>query len=205
MRCIRCGADNLEILSRKEVVDFRGLTLEVDGFKSTHCHSCNNIWETDEQDEENTALIKAQFKIRRDQLRIDEGLLSGPEIDRVLNSLYLTKVRAAELFGGGPNAFGKYISGEVLQSVPMDRLLRLAFAFSHDAVAVLSDVRNAPLMPGYGTQRIVDRAKAPISLTFGIGGSEATPVILSATAATTMPVTIAVPPQGHVFRQVANA
>src|SRR5699024_9109270 len=37
----------------------------------------------------------------------------------------LTQQGAALLFGGGTNAFSKYERGDVIQSVAMDRLLRL--------------------------------------------------------------------------------
>src|SRR5690606_39913720 len=44
-------------------------------------------------------------------------------------TLRLTQGQAAELFGGGANAFSKCERGDVIQSVAMDRLIRLSLAF----------------------------------------------------------------------------
>lgn len=70
-------------------------------------------------------------QIRRNDRRIADarrqadGLLTGDEIHALRDHLGLTQQQAAMLFGGGANAFSKYERGAVIQSVPMDRLLRL--------------------------------------------------------------------------------
>lgn len=74
-------------------------------------------------------------QIRRNQLKIAdtkrraEGLLTGHEVLSLREQLGLTQPEAAELFGGGVNAFSKYERGDVLQSVAMDRLLKAAAFF----------------------------------------------------------------------------
>lgn len=71
-------------------------------------------------------------QIRRNHLKIadtkrrSEGLLIGKEIKAIRNQLQLTQREASALFGGGANAFSKYERGDVLQSKPMDSLVRLA-------------------------------------------------------------------------------
>jgi len=60
-----------------------------------------------------------------DAKRVADGLLVGEEIRRIRMRLKLTQREAAEVFGGGANAFSKYERGDVVQSVAMDRLLRL--------------------------------------------------------------------------------
>lgn len=71
-------------------------------------------------------------QIRRNQRKIADAkrcadhLLPGDEIRAVRRQLGLTQQEAAVLFGGGANAFSKYERGDVIQSVAMDRLLRLA-------------------------------------------------------------------------------
>jgi len=57
-----------------------------------------------------------------------DGLLSPEEIRHAREALGLTQHKAAEVFGGGRNAFSKYERGEVAQSVAMDRLIRLCLA-----------------------------------------------------------------------------
>ena len=74
-------------------------------------------------------------QIRRNHLRvadakrISDDLLTGEEIKRIRADLGLSQSDAALLFGGGANAFSKYERGDVIQSKPMDKLLRLASKF----------------------------------------------------------------------------
>lgn len=74
-------------------------------------------------------------QIRRNQLKIADakrkadGLLAGADIGSIREHLGLSQQRAAQLFGGGTNAFSKYERGEVLQSVAMDRLLKATAFF----------------------------------------------------------------------------
>jgi HTH-type transcriptional regulator/antitoxin MqsA len=74
-------------------------------------------------------------QIKRNQLRICdakrkvEGYLIGAEIKAIRERLSLSQSEAAAIFGGGTNAFSKYERGEVIQSLPMDRLMRSAARF----------------------------------------------------------------------------
>lgn len=126
-------------------MDFKGLTLEVDGLAQTVCTKCEYAWETPGQQLDNLAILRQAFVARRDEIRREEGLLTGEQVRFVLSKLDLSKSDAASLFGGGPNAFQKYISGEVLQSMAMDRLLRLTLAFGGLAVRYLRLGSDAPL------------------------------------------------------------
>lgn len=55
-----------------------------------------------------------------------DGLLSGHQVHELRNQLGLNQSQAAAIFGGGPTAFSKYESDDVMQSEPMDKLLRVA-------------------------------------------------------------------------------
>jgi HTH-type transcriptional regulator / antitoxin MqsA len=54
-----------------------------------------------------------------------ENLLSPNEIRRIRTKLKLSQRAAGEILGGGPRAFQKYESGEVVVSRPMANLLLL--------------------------------------------------------------------------------
>jgi putative zinc finger/helix-turn-helix YgiT family protein len=144
--CVRCGAFNAAVKHRADVIDYKGLTLEVHDLISTECQECRFEWISAPQEAHNLALIKAAFVAKRDEVREREGLLTGEQISWVLDELRLSRAEAANVFGGGPNAFAKYIRGEVLQSVPMDRLLRLTVAFGRYAVEYLRLGTKAPLV-----------------------------------------------------------
>lgn len=70
-------------------------------------------------------ILSNEARVREAKKKID-GLLSAEEIVAVRKKLNLTQSQAAEVFGGGRNAFSKYERSEVTQSVAMDKLLRLA-------------------------------------------------------------------------------
>lgn len=135
--CPRCGFSNLRVQYKSDAVDFKGLTLEVDGLAGSVCGNCAYHWTTDGQDLDNLAILRSDFARVRDELRERDGLLTGEQIDTALGLLSLSRSKAAALFGGGPNAFARYSSGDVLQSVAMDRLIRLTVAFGDDALAFL--------------------------------------------------------------------
>lgn len=143
--CMRCNSRDVSVEHYSDVLDFKGLTLEVDGLAQTRCKNCDYRWTTAGQEQDNLARLREAYAAKRDAVRDREGLLTGEQIGYVLSELQLSKAEAAELFGGGPHAFSKYMTGEVLQSFAMDRLLRLALAFGPRAIEVLKKGRNAPL------------------------------------------------------------
>ena len=55
-----------------------------------------------------------------------QGLLTGAEVRELRKSWDLSQEDAAKIFGGGPVAFSKYESDDVMQSEAMDRLIRVA-------------------------------------------------------------------------------
>jgi HTH-type transcriptional regulator/antitoxin MqsA len=54
-----------------------------------------------------------------------DGLLSPDEVAAIRKRVRLSQRKAGELLGGGPRAFQKYESGEVMVSAAMSNLLRL--------------------------------------------------------------------------------
>ncbi len=116
--CPLCECGVLTARTYSDTFQHHGLDLSVDGLEGYLCAACgaDPIFED---------------QIRRNHLRVidarrrADGLLTGAEIRALREHLGLTQKEASEVFGGGANAFSKYERGEVVQSVPMDRLLRL--------------------------------------------------------------------------------
>ena len=54
-----------------------------------------------------------------------DGLPTPKDVQRIRRRLKLSQRKAGELLGGGPRAFKKYESGEVVVSKPMANLLQL--------------------------------------------------------------------------------
>jgi HTH-type transcriptional regulator / antitoxin MqsA len=100
-------------------IKHNGHVLTVLGLERSRCSACNAAPVMTDQIRRNQIVIA-------DAKRRSDGLLSGDQIRKVRERLGLSQSAAASVFGGGGNAFSKYERGEVLQSFPMDRLLRIA-------------------------------------------------------------------------------
>jgi HTH-type transcriptional regulator / antitoxin MqsA len=77
-----------------------------------------------------------------------EGLLAPEEIRRIRKKLGLTQEQAGELIGGGPRAFQKYETGDLLPSRAISSALVL---LDHDPAAlnVLRDRRRPSTEPAH--------------------------------------------------------
>lgn len=118
MRCPICENGNLSSRIGKNTVNYKGQTAELDVHFSV-CDFCGSEQSDAAQVRDNKRAMLA-FKKRV------EGLLSGAEIRALRSKLNLNQAEASRMFGGGPVAFSKYESDDVMQSESMDKLLRLA-------------------------------------------------------------------------------
>lgn len=117
--CPVCETGQLVPYTDQETFDYKGNKFSLDEMEFARCEHCGTELVTPEQSRRNGYRI-------RDYHRKLDGLLTGSEIRTIRKQLGLNQLQAAELFGGGPNSFSKYERGEVIQSVAMDRLLRVA-------------------------------------------------------------------------------
>lgn len=138
--CPKCNSEDYISEKYSDTIDFRNLELDVVGLVRSACVNCENRFETSDQMKLNSEKIRSTFIVERDRLRERDGLLSSSDIASIRKQFGLAQREAAILFGGGPNAFNKYESGEVLQSIPMDRLLRLATAVGCEAFKLLQAI-----------------------------------------------------------------
>jgi HTH-type transcriptional regulator / antitoxin MqsA len=116
--CPDCETGHLQLEHYSDEFTYRDHTMQLHDLQCLVCDHCGAEIFRPEQIRSNDRLI-AEAKRRA------EGLLLADEIRSMRQSLGLTQHEAAAIFGGGANAFSKYERGEVIQSVPMDRLLRL--------------------------------------------------------------------------------
>ena len=120
INCPICGSvGTLAAENYTGEVTHSGRLLTVKDLFRSRCSACNADPVMTDQIRHNQVLIA-------DAKRRSDGLLTGDDIRRVRERLGLSQSAAANVFGGGGNAFSKYERGEVLQSFPMDRLLRLS-------------------------------------------------------------------------------
>lgn len=120
--CPFCEQGTLSPNVGTESVRHNGKMLEVEGFQFSLCNKCGEEMVRPEQARENEVLI-ADAKHQLD------GTLSTADLKCFRLRHGLTQGEAAQLFGGGQNAFSKYERGEVLQARSMDLLIRVFDTF----------------------------------------------------------------------------
>jgi len=120
--CPMCEQAPLQPKTYTGEIEHNAHRLEVHGLEFYCCPEC---------DADPVFPDQARRNHRRfqDARRRVDGLLTGKEIVGIRENLGLTQRQAAELFGGGANAFSKYERGDVIQSVAMDRLIRMVARF----------------------------------------------------------------------------
>lgn len=118
LKCTECGNGRLHPATWTGAVRHRDLTLHVADLECHRCDACGS-------DPVFTDQIRRNQRRIADARRSADGLLTGDEIRGIRELLGLTQAQAGELIGGGPMAFSKYERGEVIQSVGMDKFLRV--------------------------------------------------------------------------------
>jgi HTH-type transcriptional regulator/antitoxin MqsA len=118
--CPFCNEAQLAERVEKNPVEYKYAVRELDLFYSV-CSACGGELSDASQIRKNKRLMTA-FKKEVD------GLLTGAEVRGIRESLGISQMEAARIFGGGPVAFSKYESDDINQSEGMDKLLRVARA-----------------------------------------------------------------------------
>lgn len=124
--CPECGDSDMVRGTRMTTVQYGGLESEPFEQPGLWCQSCGEGLLSFKDMEVSTRqmhILKAQV----------EHLLPPSEVKRVRKKLGLTQREAGLILGGGPNAFQKYESADVLTSQAISNLLRL---LEHDPSAL---------------------------------------------------------------------
>lgn len=115
--CPACETGLLSPVIRDKYLPYEGAMLHVSGIESSVCSICEERVVMPDQARRNERRYA-------DARRIHDGLLTSEEIEGWRAKFGLTQQQAAQLLGGGANAFSKYERGEVTQSRSMDLLIR---------------------------------------------------------------------------------
>lgn len=121
--CNKCQSNNIALNSELEEYTYKNSRYYVE-IEYSFCSTCKREFISKSQ------ILGNEKKIRDSKKQID-GLLSANEIKAIREKLDLSQADAANIFGGGKNAFSKYERSEVTQSVAMDKLLRLTLEDSY--------------------------------------------------------------------------
>ena len=116
--CTACGEGVLQFNSRIRKVEYKDTFLNIEIIRPI-CNVCGASIITNDLKKD----YRRKLNLAKKQ---HDGLLSGEEIKCIRKKYNLTQPQASEIFGGGPVAFAKYEKNDILHSIAMDKLLRVA-------------------------------------------------------------------------------
>ena len=124
--CPECGSSDMVQGYRTQTVEYGGLVSEPYEQPGLWCRSCGEgLISFKEMEVGSREMHKLKAQV--------EHLLLPSEVRRVRKKLGLTQRDAGLLLGGGPNAFQKYESAQLLTSRAISNLLRV---LEHDPSAL---------------------------------------------------------------------
>ena len=115
--CPFCGKKTMTHKTQKMTYSYKEKSIEVDQ-PGHYCSACNESI-LHSKDLKSTRQALASFKAHIDHL------LAPEEIKAIRKRLKLSQIKAADICGGGKNAFSRYESGELLIPRAASNLLKV--------------------------------------------------------------------------------
>lgn len=119
MQCPSCGAARLVRDTRDLPYTYKGQQTTIDAVTGDFCPACGEVLLNREHGDRYSELIG------RFQRQVNAAYVDPDYIARVRRKLDLDQRQAAELFGGGVNAFSRYENGKTKPPLALVKLLRL--------------------------------------------------------------------------------
>lgn len=119
MKCPSCGSAVLAAGVRDVPYTYKGATTVIAEVRGDYCPACGeSILEADEWERMSAAML--DFNKQVNTAMVDPEFIIG-----VRHRLALDQRQAAEIFGGGVNAFSRYENGKTKPPVALIKLLKL--------------------------------------------------------------------------------
>ncbi len=119
MKCPNCGAAELMRDTRDLPYVYKGQSTTISGVTGAYCLTCSEIVLDREHGDRYGELIGAF------QREVNSAYVDPAFIVSVRKKLALDQREAAEIFGGGINAFSRYENGKTKPPLALVKLLRL--------------------------------------------------------------------------------
>ncbi len=119
MKCPSCGAAELVHDTRDLSYTYKGESTTFAAVTGDFCPACGEVVFNRAHGDRYSALV-GQFQRQVNAAFVDPGYIA-----RVRKKLDLDQRQAAELFGGGVNAFSRYETGKTKPPLALVKLLRL--------------------------------------------------------------------------------
>lgn len=119
MKCVSCGAAKLVHDTRDVLYTYKGESTTIPDVTGDYCPACGeSIHDAQESERLNSAML--QFNKEVNASLVDPAFISS-----IRKKLKLDQREAAEIFGGGANAFSRYETGKTKPPLALVQLLRL--------------------------------------------------------------------------------
>ena len=137
MKCISCGKGKMVREIRNLSYTYKGQETTIPKVGGEYCSSCNeSLHNAEESEYLSSAMLSFNKEVNRASVK--------PEfIVETRKKLKLDQRKAAEIFGGGPNAFSRYENGKTRPPIALVQLLKLL----HNHPELLTEIREKPLVP----------------------------------------------------------
>lgn len=119
MKCPVCGAAKLIHDTRDMPYTYKGETTTIPAVKGDFCPACSEVILDREQGDRYSELVGAFHK------QVNAAYVDPAYISKVRKKLDLDQRQAAEIFGGGVNAFSRYENGKTKPPLALVKLLRV--------------------------------------------------------------------------------
>lgn len=119
MKCPSCGAADLMHDTRDLSYTYKGESTTIPAVTGDYCPACGEVVLTREHGDRYSELV-GQFQRQVNAAYVDPGYIAT-----VRKKLDLDQREAAELFGGGVNAFSRYETGRTKPPLSLVKLFKL--------------------------------------------------------------------------------
>ena len=119
MKCLTCGGAELVHDTRDVEYTYKGETTVIPSITGDFCPACtDSIHDKDESARYNGLMLEFNKQV-------NASIVDPAFVTTVRKKLKLDQRQAAELFGGGVNAFSRYENGKTKPPLALVQLLRL--------------------------------------------------------------------------------
>lgn len=119
MKCPVCGATELIHDTRNVSYTYKGETTTIPAVTGDFCPACNEVVLNREHGDRYSELLGVF------QRQVNAAFVDPNYVAKVRKKLDLDQRQAAELFGGGVNAFSRYENGKTKPPLALVKLLKL--------------------------------------------------------------------------------
>ncbi len=119
MKCPACGAAKLVRDTRDLPYTYKGVSTTLEGVTGDFCPACDEVV-LDADESTRTSEMMVQFNKEVNAAYVDPAYIT-----QVRKKLRLDQREAAEIFGGGVNAFSRYENGKTKPPLSLVKLLKV--------------------------------------------------------------------------------